>query len=265
MGMNQTNRVNQSQLERQQLLADIRSEIERRLTTMMVSTHILAYEVVRSQGRIRDFDSVAQGILEKIDGITNLQQAPKGVVMNIYPLKGHLEALGHNILGDKRRNAQAFAAVESGELTLAGPLTLVQGGVAVIARMPVYVFDGGVKNVSNRGDDTEEAPFWGFVSALIMLEDVLQSPSLASLANKGFSHKFSRFDASKNKTVDFAQRGKLSEAFSDKIDITFPNGKWTLAIGTDSAVGIGPSRFELALTLLFSFLLAASSPWLLKK
>lgn len=255
-GMSQKNRIIESRLERQQLLADIRSEIERHLAVTLTSTEILAHNIVRSQGRIKDFNSVAQGILDQIGGISNLQLAPNGIVRKIHPLAGNVEALGHDILGDRQRNAEALAAVESGQLTLAGPIKLVQGGVAVIARKPVYLWASDIREVKAVNND-ERPPFWGFVSALIMLDKLLDSPTLASLDDKGYSYQFSRIDSRKYTKVHFAEHGELNDAWSDKIDIWIPNGKWTLSIGTGSAVGTSPAAIELAVTLLLSLLLAS--------
>ena len=83
MGLSQANRIYESQLERQQLLADIRSEIEQQLSVTLTSTEILAHEVSRSRGSIEDFDGIAPGILDQIGGIDNLQLAPEGIVRKI--------------------------------------------------------------------------------------------------------------------------------------------------------------------------------------
>lgn len=255
-GLSQTNRLSESRLERQQLLAEIRSELERHLALTLTATEILAHEIVQAQGRIRNFNDVAQSILDQIGGISNLQLAPGGIVRRIHPLAGNVEALGHDILGDRHRNAEALASVESGQLALAGPIRLVQGGVAVIARKPVYLW-AEETNTTRTVSDDERPPFWGFVTALIMLEELLDSPTLASLADRGYSHQFSRIDSGKNTQVKFAETGALNEAWSDQIDIWIPHGKWTLSIGTNKAVGTSPAAIELAMTLLLSCLLAA--------
>ena len=147
MGLSQTNRINESRLERFHLLSDIRSEIERRIAVTLTSTEILAHEVESAKGHPDDFNFLAQRILDQIGGINNLQLSPNGIVRSIHPLAGNVEALGHNILGDKQRNAEAIASVGSGLMTLAGPIKLVQGGIAVIARKPVYLWANDVRPV----------------------------------------------------------------------------------------------------------------------
>ena len=255
MGLSQNNRINESRLERLHLLTDIRSEIERHLAVTLTATEILAHEVVRAKGRPSDFNNVAQGILDQIGGINNLQLSPNGIVRTIHPLAGNVEALGHDILGDRKRNAEALASVESGQMTLAGPIKLVQGGVAVLARKPVYLWANDIRPVSMESDG-ERPPFWGFVSALIMLDDLLDSQTLASLGDKGYSYHFSRMNPRKNTHVEFAKSGELSDAWADKIDIWVPNDKWTLSIGNNSAIGTSQAASELAVTLLLALLLA---------
>ncbi|ASJ76030.1 CHASE domain-containing protein [Granulosicoccus antarcticus] len=262
--LNQTIRVNESQLERQQLLADVRSQIERHLVQTLTSTELLAHEVVRTRGHLQNFETLAQGILNRMPAISNLQLAPNGVVRRIHPLAANVEALGHNILRDKRVNADAFTAVESGNITLAGPIHLVQGGVAVIARQPVYLWKNPIQNVS-LNKPSERPPFWGFVSALITLDNLLASDTLDSLAGKGYGYHFSRIENKKDSIIYFAENGTLNNAWSDKIEIWVPNDKWTLTIGNQTAVGASSAAFELAMTLLLSLLLAGATRYFLQR
>lgn len=254
-GLNQKNRLNDSRLERHHLLADIRSEVERHLAVTLTSTAILAHEVVRAKGQLSDFNVVAQRILDQIGGISNLQLAPNGIIRQIHPLAGNVEALGHDTLKDRRRNAEALIAVDSGSLTLVGPINLVQGGVAVIARKPVYLWENDIRPVS-MADSEARPPFWGFVSALIMLDDLLDSPTLNSLSDKGYSFYFSRMDPRKNTHVQFAKSGTLNDASSDTIAISIPNGIWTLHIGNKHAIGIAQAALEFAVMLLLALLLS---------
>lgn len=255
MGLSQTNRINESRLERFHLLSDIRSEIERRIAVTLTSTEILAHEVESAKGHPDDFNFLAQRILDQIGGINNLQLSPNGIVRSIHPLAGNVEALGHNILGDKQRNAEAIASVGSGLMTLAGPIKLVQGGIAVIARKPVYLWADGIRPV-NMIDHEGRPPFWGFVSALIMLDELIDSPTLASLADKGYNYHFSRINPRKNTQVEFAKSGEFNEAWSDTIDIRVPNDEWTLTIGNNTAIGTSQAAVELAASLLLASLLA---------
>ncbi len=73
-------RDNDEQLVVQQILATQESELSRRLSHMLSSTYFLAQEVARSQGRFKRFDKYAATLLQRMDGISNLQLAPGGVI-----------------------------------------------------------------------------------------------------------------------------------------------------------------------------------------
>ena len=88
---------------------------------------------------------------------------------------------------------------------------------------------------------------------------MLDSPTLASLGDKGYSYHFSRKNPRKNTHVEFAKTGKMNDAWADKIDIWVPNDKWTLSIGTNSAIGTSQAAFELAVTLLLALLFAVGT------
>jgi hypothetical protein len=127
------------------------------LDRSLSSTLALA-SILRRSGTINDFDALAAEIIKSYGGISNLQLAPDGVVTKIYPLAGNEGAIGHDLLNDPERRTEALAAIESRKLTLAGPFRLIQGGVAVIGRLPVFIPDGA-------GGER----FWGFTIALIPL------------------------------------------------------------------------------------------------
>lgn len=124
--------------------------LEQQFTRSLSSTLALA-AILREYGEIKNFDALAAEIIKSYGGINNLQLAPNGVVTQIYPLAGNESAIGHNLLNDPRRRTEALKAIESRTLTLAGPFNLVQGGMGVVGRLPVFFPDevGGEK-------------FWGF-------------------------------------------------------------------------------------------------------
>lgn len=111
--------------------------LERQLDRSLSSTFALA-SVLRQNGKIDNFDALAAEIIKSYGGINNLQLAPNGVVTKIYPLAGNEAAIGHDLLNDPQRRTEALAAIESRKLTLAGPFTLLQGGVGVIGRLTVF-------------------------------------------------------------------------------------------------------------------------------
>jgi diguanylate cyclase (GGDEF)-like protein len=214
--------VNDEHMVMQQILETQESELSRRLSYLFSSTYFLAQEVARSHGEFAGFDAYAATLLSRMDGITNLQLAPNGVVTQIYPLAGNEKAIGHDILNDDKRKNEAAQAIQDRMLTLAGPFELVQGGIAVIGRNPVFLL---------QPDGSEK--FWGFTSALILLEDLIGGAGLSALSSKKYVYELSRIgpDTDSIKSV-FASNGNTAGVVLQSIEISVPNGIWTLQIGS---------------------------------
>lgn len=191
---------------------------ERRLSQSLSATHILALEVQQQNGRIDDFDHFSEEILRTIGGISNLQLAPDGIIQKIYPLLGHEKAIGHNILKDDKRRKEALSAINEQKLTLAGPFELIQGGVAVIGRNPVFIRDGN-KQI-----------FWGFTAALIYLDDLLASTELDLLQSKGYRYQLTRRspDTSETEVITASREPIVSPHRTSTINV--PNATWKITI-----------------------------------
>ena len=194
----------------------IQVQLERSLS----STLALASFIRQSENTtIDDFDSIAADMIESYGGIDSLQLAPNGVVSQIYPLEGNEEALGHDLLKDPARRVEALAAIESRDLTLAGPFTLIQGGVAVIGRLPIFIVD-----------DIGEDRFWGFSIALVRLPTLLGKVNLPQITEQGYDYELSRTHPDTGSRQVFARSTErdIQGAISSTVEV--PNGTWTLQL-----------------------------------
>jgi len=117
----------------------------------------------------RRFEIAARPLLEGGGSyLRNIAAAPDLVIRYMAPLKGNERAIGLAY----RDMPNQFASVERARLTrqmvVAGPVKLVQGGVGLIVRVPIYLPDA-----NGRGDH-----FWGTVSAVIDSDRLLASVGL---------------------------------------------------------------------------------------
>lgn len=226
----------------QQILASQESELSRRLSFMLSSTYFLAQEVARSRGSFERFDEFASTLLQRMEGISNLQLAPNGVISQIYPLAGNEKAIGHDILKDDKRRIEAMDAVRDRMLTLAGPFELRQGGTAVIGRNPVFIM---------QADGSEK--FWGFTSALILLEDLISGAGLSTLPATKYVYELSRLSPDTGTKSVFASNGDTTGVELQSIEMTVPNGSWTLQIGL---IESGKHTLHYSLLQLATFIIA---------
>ncbi len=116
-----------------------------------------------------DFDAIAMALVGHNPQIRNVGLAEGYVITRVYPLRGNEGALGL----DYRKNTEQWPAVQRAvrehQTLVAGPLKLVQGGIGVITRMPIYLPD-------------PEAPagekFWGIASIVMDFETILEAAGL---------------------------------------------------------------------------------------
>ena len=130
----------------------IGSETYETLLSEMGKTRVLEAYLIQTGGSYQGFEKVAP-ILLRERFVRNVLFAPGGVVEAIYPLAGNESAMGLDMNEEGAGNLEARAAMEKGELYIAGPFELVQGGLGIAGRLPVYLEDAA-------GQRT----FWGIVS-----------------------------------------------------------------------------------------------------
>jgi len=163
------------------------------------------------------FEKAARPLFAGRTQLRNIAVAPDMVIRMMVPVAGNERAIGL----DYRTNAEQFEAVDRARRTrqvvVAGPVNLVQGGVGLIARLPVFVADeaGGER-------------FWGIVSAVIDVERLYASAGLRDpaapieLAIRGK-------DASGPDGPVFFGRDELFGSDPVVTDIELPSGSWRLA------------------------------------
>ncbi|MCX7305603.1 MAG: EAL domain-containing protein [Hyphomicrobiales bacterium] len=147
-------------LIRAKLEGDINSNIQ--LVRGLVAT--LATEPFMDQRR---FSALAGNLLSEKSQIRNIAGAPDLVITLIHPMAGNERALGLDYRKSAPQREAAMRARDTGELVLAGPVDLVQGGKGIVGRFPVFVNDG-----------REGKRFWGIVSAVVDMETLYRDSGL---------------------------------------------------------------------------------------
>jgi PAS domain S-box-containing protein len=218
-----------------QIAASAAFALERQISRSMSATYTLA-AIVRQRGSIDDFDALAAGMLPVYGGLSSLQLAPGAVVSQIYPLAGSEAALGHDLLHDPDRRFQTLAAIESRQLTVAGPFTMRQGGVGLVGRLAVFRPD------PDRSAHGRER-FWGLVTAVVRLSDLIEEAQLGRLTDGGYAYQLTRVDPQTGAVLGIA--GDLERTVRDPVSfpVKVPNGEWTLAVAP--ARGWSASRWLL--------------------
>ena len=172
-----------------------------------------------------NFDAIAADMFKNYGGIDNLQLAPDGVVRHIYPLAGSEGAIGHDLFEDKNREKEAFLAKGSRSMVLAGPFKLVQGGEAIVGRLPVFLEENGSEK------------FWGFTTTLIYLHTLQEY--LHDFEVQGFQYQFSRLHPDTGERVFFLRSSDVSFEGALEHEISVPGGEWIIHVPVKQREGRG--------------------------
>lgn len=192
----------------------VRNSINQALTL----NYSLAALVRLTNGTPQRFDEVARELLNYFPGVSHVSLSPGGVITKVYPLEGNEKSVGFNQLQDVQQNREAIRARDTGKLTLAGPVNLVQGGLGVVARLPVFL-------------NGEDGPyFWGFTNVIIRIESLLGTTNLQQLEERGIAYRLWRIDPDTGAESVIAEYAPEHLITPSHRQFEVPNGYWTLSL-----------------------------------
>lgn len=235
----------------QYIASTVSAETYQTISQHLSRVKVLEAVLIQSDGHLVDFAAVAHQLITE-PGVRNVLFAPDGVVTEVYPLAGNEGVIGLNLQGEGAGNREAQAAIASGEMIMAGPFDLIQGGMGIAGRLPVYMErKGGAKE------------FWGIVSVTLAYPDVLAGISLESVEKQGFTWELWRINADTGERQTILGRA-AQDAGSRKPSITQPvslyNSEWFITVSPLRAWYSHASLWLCAATgLLLTFLAALAA------
>jgi diguanylate cyclase (GGDEF)-like protein len=163
------------------------------------------------------FSALAGRLVEDGSPIRNIAAAPDLVVSMIYPVEPNRAAIGLDYNRNPMQREAAMRARDTGELILAGPVDLVQGGRGFIGRFPVFTdaADGG-------------RAFWGLVSVVIDLERLYLDSGLLD-DTLGLDIAITGRDALGAAGERFYGSGRIAGSDPVLVDVMLPSGSWQIA------------------------------------
>lgn len=141
-------------------LSRIRSNLETEINANFYLTRgLIAYVSTHPNMDEQAFHRLSEQILKNHNYIKNLAFAPDDIVRFVYPLHGNESAIGLNYRNNIEQWSAVARVIASGKTVIAGPIKLVQGGIAFVSRTPVFV--------ANDTDSQHENRYWGLASIVI--------------------------------------------------------------------------------------------------
>jgi diguanylate cyclase (GGDEF)-like protein len=161
------------------------------------------------------FARLASQVLAEDSQLRSIAGAPNLKVTMTYPLEGNEKVIGLDYTQNAAQREAAYRARDTGNLILAGPVKLVQGGTGFIGRYPVFL--------------GEKRPwvFWGIVSAVVDADKLYRDSGLLdpeldlNIALRGQDGLGSRGD------VFFGSDTVLADA-PVTAEVKLPGGSWQI-------------------------------------
>ncbi len=137
--------------------AATRARVEQALNARLFLVRSLI-ALVRSNPELTqaEFEDAAGAAAEGVPGVRGLALARNAVATHFFPLAGNEQAIGHDLLADPNRRGAILEVIGKRRFLIQGPLPLLQGGDAIIGRLPVILPDGN--SPQDGGSGTGPAP-----------------------------------------------------------------------------------------------------------
>ncbi|MFA7555674.1 MAG: ATP-binding protein [Spongiibacteraceae bacterium] len=218
----------------------------------------------------RRFLTFAERLEDHNPNVMSLQLAPSGIINYMTQMEINASAYKHDLLKDDKRREQMIEAINQRGVFVAGPLTLVQGGEALVVRKAIFT-KAGIFNPeqlyatgrANAGDEWPkgiDSDFWGMATLLVGVDKLyadlrlLQLPGQYEYALKGHHGLGEQGDI-------FWGDAQVFEQADMTTIIQLPHGTWVLALcnhepslmlRTGMIIGLGIVLTALAIYVLYS-------------
>lgn len=227
------------------VLTGKKSALEKALYSRIFYTRgVAAYVSMHPDISNQEYAVLAKEYIHGDSVINSMALSKNGVISDIYPLEGHEEALGLNLLEHPERRKIVEKTIETRLTFIAGPVELVEGGTAFISYTPV--FDKTIAG-SER--------FWGVTDIVIKYDQLLAEAGLNEVENH---YKFALRGSNGDGDAGDVFWGD-ADIFNDnpvRVEVELPIGSWVLAVEPEKGwKHLVDQDQTLFLSLLFSALI----------
>jgi sensor domain CHASE-containing protein len=158
-------------------LDSIRGDLSRELYAAIHLTEGIS-GLVAAEGDIdkRRFEAIAGELIRHNQFIRNIALAPNNVIRFVYPLEGNERALGLDYMKVPDQRDSVLRAITERRMVVAGPLDLVQGGIGIIGRTPIFV--------TTQGDKSGTRRYWGISATVLDFQKLIKTAGLDTASSQ---------------------------------------------------------------------------------
>ncbi len=194
-----------------------------------------------------EFIGMSKTLLRQSTTLLNIAIAPGFVIKWVYPYSGNEKIIGLDYRKLPDQWEQARKTQTTGSMVIAGPIKLIQGGMGLVARAPVFL--------------EKDHSFWGIVSSVMDLDKLLayaevnKSGNALKIAIRGKDGLGAEGEIFEGEGGIFSQSEKPV-----KQEIKLPLGSWEIAAVPKAGWRVSnPYHLKIHLLSFLLFLIAVSA------
>lgn len=218
----QLQQTKEERLQMEYIARTIESETYETLLTQMQKTRVLEAHLIETGGRFDTFGPIAEGLVKE-KAVRSLIFAPNGIVSGIFPTERNEPVVGLDLNGNGLGNLEAQEAIRARALFLAGPFELVEGGMGICGRLPVYL-----------QNESGEREYWGLVCVTLNYPDIFEGHPIQHVNEQGFACRVWRINPDDNQLQVILETEKpIGEHMSVRqFSLTMFNATWTIDLAS---------------------------------
>ncbi|WP_022849636.1 PAS domain S-box protein [Limisalsivibrio acetivorans] len=225
-------------------LSSIRAKLETTVTSNLLLIHSMAsYIRVNPDITGEEFSEYAEALTEKPNSLLNIAIAPSLVLTHVYPLEGNEAIIGVDYRNLPDQWPKVRLAAETGEMVIAGPVNLIQGGRGLVGRAPVFIEKGRAKE------------FWGIVSSVVDFDKMISGVDALAESFR-IEYALVNPDAQPGSELIYGDGAIVDDPSAVDMSVNFPNGSWRMHARPEQGwVSMGNASLYIHITFLLIFAL----------
>jgi len=160
-------------------LSEARARVEGEIgRTVAYGLGIRAYvtQFVDKPFDMEDYRQIGVELIEENPSIRSIGLAPNNILRAVFPFEPNQSAIGLNYRMNTAQWPAIREAMMSREVVIAGPLELVQGGTALLIRIPVFP-------AAFPGQPMDERSYWGVATLVLDQDGMMTSAGITDVIN----------------------------------------------------------------------------------
>ncbi len=200
------------------LLISKKSQLEKALYSRVYYTKGVAAYCAINNGITNDkFYQLTDELIKNDTVISTMALSKDCIIGALYPLEGHEAAIGVNLLEHPGRKRIVEKTIATQNTFIAGPVELVEGGIAFISYTPIFTI---IKENKNN--------FWG-VTDIVILQDKLFNEIKLQTQDEFYKFALKGVDGTGNNGACFWGDSLIFKQKPVTVKVLLPTGYWVLA------------------------------------